>query len=226
MKIAFILKDNINRRPPILSVVYHLLNLGNELILITTGIEEKTKKEFEQHSCKCICINIDKGLSSLPRIGNYFKWQSFQKQVFSILSKETFDIIWVGSADATLALGKQLLQYRYILQIQELYDTVPYYRKHLGQFMVHAKRVIVPEETRAHIFRAWYHLKETPAVLPNKPYGHPRKRNLPITDAKAAEAFAKIPPGSKILFYQGGVSERRDIKPIAKAIEELGSPWA
>ena len=124
-----------------------------------------------------------------------------------------------------LALGKRLLSFPYILHVHELYDTFPRYRNGLKEYMRHAKKVFVPEEVRAHIFRAWYQLKETPVVLPNKPYGHPRKRNLPITDSAAAEAFAKIPRGSKIVFYQGGISNRRNVKPLATAIEELGTPW-
>ena len=226
MKIALILKDHINHRPPILSVVRHLIDLGNELILITIGIEEDTKRELEQHSCKCISLSSDDPLEKFSRLGHMVKWYLFRKRVFSILAKESYDVLWIGSADAMLALGKELWNYPYVLQIQELYDTIPLYRDRMGDYMRHARRVVVPEEVRAHTFRAWYQLKETPAVLPNKPFGHPRKRNMPITDPKAAEAFAKIPAGSKIVFHQGFVTERRNIKPIAKAIEELGYPWA
>lgn len=225
MKIILILKDNLNHRPPILNVAQCLRDLHCDLTLIVTGIEKNTKEAFEAAGCRVHIIDCDSFLARQPKIGKAFRWLSFRRQVFNILKKEQFDFLWLASADATLALGKKLLQYRYILQIQELYDTEPRYHKNLKIFMRNAKKVFVPEEVRAHIFRAWYQLKETPVVLPNKPYGHPRTRNLPITDPAAAKAFARIPKDATILFYQGGVNKSRNIRPFLEAVISLGHPW-
>jgi len=221
MKIIFILKDNINRRPPILSIVQNLLDLHYEIVLITTGINSETLNELNKKGCKCIILDCSPHFLCVPRIKTVYSWLLFRKQVFSIIQSEQFDYLWIGSGDATLALGTELLKFPYILQIQELYDTVPRYRKGLELYMHHAVKVFVPEEVRAHIFRAWYHLKETPVVLPNKPYGHPGRRNLPITNQCAAEAFAKIPENSKILFYQGIIEKVRDLRPFAKAVCQM-----
>ena len=225
MHIIFVLKDKLNCRPPILSTVMNLVDFGVHLTLCVLDIEKDTKSFLESKGVKIRFCDIDNGFKKIPKIGSAISWLKFRHQVTKILRKESFDYVWMASADATLALGTELLKYPYILQIMELYDTEPRYRENLRVFMRNAKLVIVPEEVRAHVFRAWYQLKETPIILPNKPYYHPRKRNLPITNPSAAAAFAKIPKGSKIVFFQGRVGKERDIKPIAKAIKELGGPW-
>jgi glycosyltransferase involved in cell wall biosynthesis len=224
MKIALILKDNLNRRPPVLSVCHHLVDLGHLLTIITGGISDSTRKELEKRGIVIAHYN-DNSIYRVHVIGKIIMWLRFRSEVMRILRKTDLDYVWVGSADAALAMGKRLFNYKYILQIQELYDLDFFYRKRLGKFMRHAQKVFVPEETRAHVFRAWYQLDETPVIMPNKPYNHPRRRGMGITDPLAKQAFEKIPKGSKIVFYQGGISDRRDLKPIAKAIEELGVPW-
>ncbi len=222
MKIVLILKDNLNRRPPILSVVYTLVDLKINLTLILTGIDKETKSLLEEKGVKILlCRKFSFKFFIFTKIVNRFY---FKIQVINIIKKLSFDFLWLASADATLSIGKLLLKYPYVLQIQELYDTIPYYKKHLKIYMQKALKIVVPEEIRAHIFRAWYQLKETPIVLPNKPYYHPRKRNLEITDKAAKEAFEKIPKNSKIIFYQGIINKERDLRQLARAIQEIGSP--
>ena len=226
MRIVYILKDNLNKRPPILSVCQHLLDSGHELTLLIRGISEETRREFEEKGAKIILIKDSSPFQSIPQIGKMISLYLFHRKVTALLKKLEFDYVWVGSADATLTVGKALLQYKFILQIQELYDQQPRYRKGLAEYMRKAALVFVPEQTRAEIFRAWYSLKKTPTVLPNKPYYHPRNRNLPITVPEVQAVFDKIPKDAKIVLYQGGVSHKRDLKPIARAIEELGEKWA
>jgi glycosyltransferase involved in cell wall biosynthesis len=225
MKITLILKDNLNRRPPVLSVCHHLADLGYALTIITCGVSDYTRKEFEKKGTLIKLYNGNPILCIIPVIGKIIKWLQFRSAVTHILKKTDSDYVWVGSADAAIAMGRMLFKYKYILQIQELYDLQPIYRKRLCKLMKNAEKVFVPEKTRAHIFRAWYQLDETPVVLPNKPNEHPRRRGMEITEPLAKAAFDKIPNGSKIVFYQGGISDRRDLKPIAKAIQELGPPW-
>ncbi|MBN1664237.1 MAG: hypothetical protein JW943_11605 [Deltaproteobacteria bacterium] len=225
MKIALILKDNLNRRPPVLSVCYHLIDLGHSLTIIACGISDETQEEFMKRGVLTKLVSSNSGSFKIPVIGNIFRWLLFRLEVTRILKKIDFDYIWVASADAALAMGKRLFKYKYFLQIQELYDTVPLYRKRLCYFMRNAQKVFVPEATRAHIFRAGYQLDETPVVLPNKPYNHPRRRRMEITDPLAKEAFDKIPNGSKKVFFQGILAYERDLRLFARAIEELGAPW-
>lgn len=225
-KIVLILKDSLNRQPPTMSVCGLLLDLGVELTIISVSIKEETKQEFEKRGAKVFTTGMPRRIPGLGMLNKILHWRHFKNKVRKILSSLEFDYIWLGSADATIALGELLEGRKYVMQVLELYDQKPFYKKAMRKYMENACCVVVPEEVRAHIFRAWYQLKKTPFVLPNKPYFHPRKRNLPITDPAAAAAFAKIPAGSKIIFYQGGMSDRRDLKPVARAVERAGAPWA
>lgn len=226
MKIALILKDDLSKRPPILSICYHLLSLGICLKIIVRKVDNFIKSDLENKGAEFYFFDDKSYFEKLPIVGNLWRWKLFKNDVKKILSQLKFDYLWVASADAGLALGNTIFKYNYIIQVQELYDQNPRYLRKLRPLLQTAKKVFVPEETRAHIFRAWYRLKETPVVLPNKPYYHPRQKGLPISNIQAAKAFAKIPTQSKIVFYQGGISNRRDLKPIATAIKELGAPWA
>lgn len=224
MKICLVLKGDFNKLPPIISLCEHLCDIGYELTIICDRISCFSREHFKQRGVDI--RELESIFPYLGKAGTAITWLNFRRKAWLELQRVGANLIWVGSADTALALGTNLLSTRFVIHIHELYDQFPIYRNGLKKFVQAAVGVLVSEETRAHIFRSWYQLRETPIVLPNKPYGHPRKRRLPITDAAAAEAFSKIPHGTKIVFYQGGVSERRDLKPIARAIEELGTPWA
>ncbi|MBO7611910.1 MAG: hypothetical protein J6T23_06860 [Elusimicrobia bacterium] len=225
MKILVILKGSLSKLPPIITTCLSLSELNHSVTVFTQSSSDYIENIFREKNISIVYYKETKMSTKIKLISKICTWLNFRKQVREYISKNKFDFFWIGSADTALAIGKKLLNFKYVFHVHELYDTVPYYRRNLKIYMQKALKILVPEEIRAHIFRAWYQLKETPIVLPNKPYYHPRKRNLEITDKTAKEAFEKIPKGSKIVFYQGGLSEKRDLKTIAKAIEEMGTPW-
>ena len=216
-KITLVLKDSMEHLPPVISLCKHLNDLGFILSVICDSISDALKEDF---AARGIRLTLLPRTAKIPtKLGTIYRWLQFRKNAWKAIRENPADIYWIGSADTALALGNGLLKLPYIFHVHELYDTVPIYLKRLGPYMRNAKKVFVPEEIRAHIFRAWYQLKETPVVLPNKPYGHPRKRNLPITDPAAAEAFEKIPKGAKTLFYQGWIDKDRDVSWIVDAVK-------
>lgn len=216
-QITLVLKDSLEHLPPISSLCKHLNDLGFTLSVICDSISDALKEDFTARGIK---LTILPATAKIPtKLGTIYRWMQFRRNAWKAIHENPADIYWIGSADTALALGHDLLKLPYIFHVHELYDAVPMYRNRLAIYMRNAKKIFVPEEVRAHIFRAWYQLKETPIVLPNKPYGHPRKRDLPITDPAAAEAFEKIPKGAKILFYQGLISKDRDISWIVDAVK-------
>jgi hypothetical protein len=112
-----------------------------------------------------------------------------------------------------------------VLHLRELYDTVPYYQKHLREYARRARVVVVPEQSRAAIYRSWYDLDRTPAILPNKPLEHPRSRRLPISSAEASAVLGSLPADARIVMYQGIIHADRDLRPVGRAVENLGDPW-
>ena len=80
--------------------------------------------------------------------------------------------------------------------------------------------LVVPEFNRACILKEFFHLSENPSVIPNKPFYHPRTRNMALP-AKGPynDVFAKI-AGRPIFLYQGIWNEDRI--EVAKVLEVIG----
>lgn len=224
-KILVILKGSLSKMPPVLSICLDLADLGYNVSVFTQSSSEYIENIFKQKHIKINYYKENKFLLKIPFISKIYRWLDFKRQTLKYTKRNKSDYLFIASADTALALGKTIFNHKYFLQVHELYDTVPFYKKHLKPYMQNALKVIVPQEMRAKIFRDWYNLKETPVVLPNKPYFHPQSKNIEITDNAVKEAFNKIPKGSKIIFYQGIINYERDLRPIAAAIQQLGLPW-
>jgi len=166
--------------------------------------------------------------TSAPKhvFGKAAYWWEFRQAGWKLIeSRGERDLLWIASADTALALGRALLTRRFVFQILELYDTVPFYRKHLRDYARAAQSVVVPEANRAAIFRSWYNLSRTPHVLPNKPLEHPRRRGLAVSNEPARRILNGIAPATKLVMYQGIIHRERDIRPVGRAVESLGSGW-
>lgn len=103
---------------------------------------------------------------------------------------------------------------KYILTSYELRDySEPELMKPLTRPMRDAKVNIQCEYNRAWIARMLYGLKETPLVIPNKPFYHPTTRNE-YTDKITSD-------GKKIIMYQGVLTKERNVEGMCKAISSL-----
>lgn len=221
-KIVIIIKQSLDRLPPILNLIDTLLLQGMHVSLICTDVIPELKDTYNG--------KVDFNIVDADRRGNkivkLLNWLLFKRYVRRFLDKMNQDtLVWIGSADAALAIGNQLFKYEYVFQCHELYDAFPFYRKRLGVFMKNARLVITPNAERGAIFRSWYKLKSSPFILPNKSLRHPMERNLFIEDEKARELIASLST-KKILLYQGGIVAQRDIRKIAEAVKLLREEWA
>jgi hypothetical protein len=145
--------------------------------------------------------------------------------IIESLPKET--TLWIVGAGTALALGNRIKRYKYILHILELYGTLHRYKYFFKDYVQSAYRIVVPESTRGAIFRFWYGLKKNPYTLPNKAKYHPRKRKMTIKDTYGKKLIEPlIKKNKKIVLYQGVISQKRDLEPIALAVSEMGSEWS
>jgi hypothetical protein len=148
----------------------------------------------------------------------------YRRRVRKIIFEYAKDhILWIGSVDAAIAIGKDLLDFDYILQIQELYDQNKFFLRKLRTYITNSKINVVPDNARGLIFRSWYNLKVTPSLLPNKPYLKNFKKNQPIANTPNAEKFEKI-KNKKLVLYQAAMI-RMDTADIAQALLELGDEY-
>lgn len=224
-RIVLFLKGNIEYLPPVVNAIKTLSSLRKEIALITESCSDALLNEFHQHG-----IMIQRQYHSpcgrtknpFAKIRQWLNFRSFAWKTYNTIAKPD-DLLWIGSADTTLALGKRLFHHKFVLHIHELYDTFPRYRNGLKAYAKSALAVVVPEMSRASVFRVWWDLKQTPFVVPNKPFGYPRVKNLEITDVKIRKQIAEIGE-TPIVLYQGHIEKGRTLDIVAKAIHDHNLP--
>jgi len=209
-----------------MSAILVLKRLDYEVEVLTSSSLEGTQTEYRQRGIRVTNLL---GADQLPAVGMFGKmrsWTTFSHRTWKYLDSNRQDsLLWLGSADTALAMGKRIQQRRYVLQLQELYDSNPLYRRMLKAFAQRSSCVVVPDFNRACILRSWYKLKETPVVVPNKPANHPRQRRLSIEDSCAHNIISSVSEGEKLVLYQGGIRPYSELRYVAEAVQQMGTGW-
>lgn len=218
MKIIYIHKDKLAKRPPVISALLILNELGYNVTLIDEEISDFWKTELDKHHITY--LETGTALSG-GRMAKFLSYYRFRKTVFKFLheleTNRMNTMVWVEGAQTIVALGRRLNIFRHILQIQELHNKSKRQMKAIGSVIHQAEAVFMPEYCRTLIYKVWFNLKRTPIELPNKPY-------VLLEDAacyrvlKGYEYKLNGLKGKKIILYQGGVKRIRMLDRIAKAI--------
>lgn len=232
MKFLLIHIGSIKRYPPALSVLQHLRDLNHEVSLITTNIDENIKELCLKRNITIYNMDIDYE-KTIPTYLKFNRLLRIKKKLWKIIDSvyDENTVLWVFSDLALKHLGKELLNYRYVLHMFELSEYTLYYRR-LSRLKIDTKifaqsslAVIQAEYNRAHIAKTWWELEWTPFILPNKPYEIEVKRFSKINDNIASEIISKL-SNKKIILYQGIITDERPIEPFMKAVKELGTDYA
>jgi len=65
-------------------------------------------------------------------LGKIEHYHAFRRRAWRLVGKEDPDaLLWVAKIDTAMALGKRLLEKRYVLTLQELHDKYRFYQKDL-----------------------------------------------------------------------------------------------
>lgn len=215
--IWIILRSSIHKRRPIMSVLRNLLDLG-----FTVNLVSIESSKIEHPNIREYIYDIGTGKSMISTLVCYIKLRQFVDKILNNYVKED-DIIWLGSLDTiNLCTGLQVFkEVTYICHISELYDQHKHRLFLSKKFIQNSSKVIVPELNRARILRVWLGLDKLPIIYPNKPWNHPRKRNLPPTTKITKEILDNHDTSKDIIVYQGHIGKDRSLEPIVKAIKEL-----
>jgi len=225
MLLRIFCKDSFDRNVPLMSLALVAKELGYDVEVVTTYSDRKTIEKYVNAGIVIVglCPEYANARGIIRKLS---QWLIFPRRAWRHMrQKQPASLLWIGSADTALALGKKLWGCRYILHIRELYDNSPFYRRALGEYARKADCVVVPEMCRGAILRSWYGLGKKPFVLPNKPAEHPRRRQMEVEDAQAKALLNTIKPDEKILLYQGHLGLGRDVRPVAEAVGRAGSGW-
>lgn len=227
MKILFIHRKQFHQRPPVVSAVQYLAELGYHPHVITTGISNEYRESFNNRGLGLTIIPFEYTKSLIKNTLNGFIWGARARKEIRRLSKDEEVLLWIEGNYTFTSLGADFInEYSHILQNQELFDLPTrkgrYVMKTLKKIMPTAVASFAPEYNRANIYRALLHLKETPFVLPNKPAFLPSKKDLGALREKYSDIVDKI-NGRKVILYQGNLTRERNLDYFIKACSQLDS---
>ena len=217
MKIIVINKAMSGKRPPVISVLFILVDLGYKVTLITCDISDKFNKMISDKGIDIYIIPLSNSSLLLNKFINYLK---FKLLVFRYLDKTYSNnktLIWIIDAPTIIALGGKLNKYKFILQIQELHEGSKLYYRGISKVINNAEVVFMPEYSRTFLYQLWYKLNKTPVLLPNKPYFTQKKSYFNTISEKYLNDYPVL-KNKKIILYQGGISSVRMLEQIAQAL--------
>lgn len=220
-EIVYIHKDRFERRPPVISAVMILADLGYNVTLIDEGVSDNWKEILLQKGVACHEI-IPSGKRDI--VSKFMIYYLFKKKCSEILIGMGNPVIWVEGHPALFSLGSLINKYRHILQIQELHDTSKLFMKATRKVINSASLVFMPEYNRSVLYQVWFGMKKRAVVLPNKPYFIPSKDELSRLKIKYASLVEEIGE-KKVFLYQGYLDEDRDISSVISAIKRMGDEY-
>jgi hypothetical protein len=219
MKILYIHKAYYDKRPPIISTVERLLKLNHSVKLVTSGISYNTQTILKERGVDVYDFGMipDRKISKIPYYYNY------KKGVKRIIKDNSDYIVWVASGDAALVIGRILFKMKYILQLQELYDTHKLYFRKLKKFAQNSTVNVVPSNYRAILQKHYYKLDNLAQIMHNRPFHHPRQVTS-ISDTNARNILDNL-KNKKIILYQGGIDFVRNSHNLIKISEQLSEDY-
>ena len=215
--ILFVYRGYFSYLPPFQALVEALLSTNEYKLKVICSEEEPDMDElYKSENLEFIhYYTLEARTSFMSRVRNRLKYVNlFKRKVRYNLDNLQYDILWIIHERTAIAMRDILVGRKYILTSYELREySEPELMKPLIRPMREAKVNIQCEPNRAWIARMIYGLKETPVVMPNKPFHHPTNRNLP-TDKIVTD-------GKKIIMYQGVLTRERNLDGVCEAISAL-----
>jgi len=221
MRIIIVNKEILQNRPPVLSTLLSLSDLGHDVSIVCVDINEYWKKELAKRDIEYYIIPDKKKRDKISKIIEYL---GFKRKVLSYLEEKVGDkhtFLWVIGGNTIYCLGDSLKRYNYILQIQELHENDVSYQRVFAKVINEAKAVFVNEYNRAILYQCWYNMKKRPYVIPNKPYFIDTNSTFDLSLYVDADSLKRI-KNSKVILFQGQIVSYRDLSPYIRAVKELG----
>lgn len=215
--ILLVYRGHFSYLPPFQALVEALLSTNEYNLKVICSEEEPDMDQlYKNDNLEFIhYYTLEPRVGLASRVRNRIKTDFlFKKRVKYDLDTLKYDILWIIHERTAISMRDILVGRKYILTSYELRDySEPKLMKPLTRPMRDAKVNIQCEYNRAWIARMLYGLKETPLVIPNKPFYHPTARN---------EYNDKITSdGKKIIMYQGVLTKERNVEGMCKAISLL-----
>lgn len=221
MKVIYIHRKQFHQRPPVISAVQFLSELGYHPHVITTGISKEYRESFYNKGLGLSIIPFEYTKSLIRNTINGFLWGNKARKEIRQLSKDEEILLWIEGNYTFTSLGADFInEYPHILQNQELFDLPTrkgmFVMKTLKKIMPTAVASFAPEYNRAYVYTALLKLKDVPVILPNKPAFLPTKEELKVIGEKYVDIVQKI-NGRRVILYQGSLARERNLDSFIKA---------
>lgn len=220
--ILFLLNREVTYLPPFMAI---LDSLCEEYSLKVISCEKKGGKEklqelyvgrdveFLSNETQDVSSSISARIKRRTRKMLGIK-TPFVANAERLLERTSYDFLWVIHENTAYDFKDWLINQRFILSIYELNDHRMGFLKEMKPLVQKASKVIVPEFNRACILRVWLGLDNTPVVIPNKPFSHPRKKNIP-------NPYSAMLEDKKVILYQGYIQRKRNIDALCEAVKDM-----
>ncbi len=240
MKIAVITSETLADFPPITTLLSVLDALGHSVTLIAP-FKDDSFSPSEYQNVQMASLGKEKPVWLTKYYGIHWKdslvfhtdrllkrcfLRRLPKTCKRILSGA--DVIWVLHEN-TMVLGGKTLSRRLGNYLYTMYELClkngpsPKIYEYAAQ---NALLCVIPEYSRAHIVKAIYNLPLLPSLIPNKPFSHPRTKNMEISDGKVATVIQELKQsGKRIILYMGILSAERPLEPILEAIKNTNDAY-
>lgn len=220
--IVFVQERPIEILPPVISLLRILKDIGEDVVyfgMVKTEtsicILEEIGVRYELYPYELICFRdhpVRRCWQKVTRrIRPYLLRSWIWKRIRCLSNSKDDVVLWSSEMRTAAILGNMALKFgkRHIHSLYELGDEAgkDYWGFDIDRLYATAT-LIECEYNRAHILKAEKGIDKLPFVLPNKPYAHPRRRAIPVSDTKAASVVESW-KGKKVFLYQGGIQNDR-----------------
>ncbi len=227
MKIVYIHRNEFHKRPPVISVVTNLVTCGVKPFVITTAVNETYKQYLSENGVEFFVIPFQLTTTFYKNAINSVLWGRKVRQFINSHFKNEDIVLWIEGNYTIDSLRPGFInKHKHVLQLQELYDSRILKGKLLERtlklILPTSLAVIVPEYNRAEILHAFFMLKDTPYVLPNKATFFPSDEEL----KQLADKYGSIRNainGRKVILYQGILTGERNLDVLVKSLATLNS---
>lgn len=223
MHIIYIHKEEVHKRPPVLSVLTHLSALGQDIDLITCGINESVKTVLNNNNINVYILPYCKAKHKLGKLKEYYLFRRDAYRLIRTLYQKN-SVLWIEAGATIVSLGKKINLFRHILQIQELHESEKTTLRSIKNVINSAHAVFIPEYNRCVLYQVWFQLKKRPILLPNIPAYIPSLSDLKSYELKYSNLIKQI-QGNKLIIYQGYIGTDRPLDNYIFAIKKLGKPY-
>ncbi|WP_121966438.1 glycosyltransferase family 1 protein [Myroides sp. N17-2] len=218
-KIVYIHRANFEKRPPVISCVLNLLDIGCEVVLVTTGITEELQNKVVSKGGEVICVDYVMHKSPFELIRNTFNYRKDIQKVLKSYNRNEV-MLWVEGNYTITSLFDIFTKFEYVLQIQENdfeRHKLPFVN--LKRILQNAKLIYMPEYNRAWLYKIKFELDKLPLIMPNKAYLMPSGDEFSDLERKHSEKV-KLLKEKKNIIYQGLLCKERDLKPFLRAFAD------